>query len=219
MLVAGSLGMVASTLPVQWLLPVLGGAACSGRSRRCWPWRCWQSGCWCRPMRHRRWRAPVNPAACGDLAAPVQAFAPLAFFHHGGMLAADLMGRPLAGAGCAAGRPTRRSRAVRHQRVDAGLAYGRLGLVVPRLYRHGWPAQPTSCAGACRSASACSWLACCWASVRRRRCGAVLRELLSGVAHRPAVGRPYPRQAGRALSAYNLLIFTASSLLQWGSAR
>ena len=35
MLMSGSLGMLASTLPVQWLLPLVGWRRCSG------PWRCW----------------------------------------------------------------------------------------------------------------------------------------------------------------------------------
>ena len=197
MLVAGSLGMVASTLPVQWLLPVLGWRGLFWRSRRCWPWRCWQIRLLVPTDAPARRGAPGEPGGYAAIWPPLVFRRRAAgFFHYGGMLAVQTLWAGPGWCGCAAGR----------RRAAAGLFAINVSMLLafsPGAYRcractamagrrSGW------CAGACRSARrARGWpaagRACDGAAV-----GAVLRELLGGVAH-PARGRPghAAAQAGR----------------------
>jgi MFS family permease len=97
MLMTGSLGMVASTLPVQWLVPLAGWRPLfwgSGTALLCCcPWRSLPGRCragWWRPLRRP---APLQPKPCPGGYAAVwrnpyfRRMTPIGFFSYGGMIA------------------------------------------------------------------------------------------------------------------------------------
>ena len=93
------------------------------------------------------------------------------------------------------------------------------GVVVPRLYARGWTAQRLD---RVRRAAVAWW---CWCG---RRCSGPARDAPgpgrcfaspapSSSLSQPAVGQAFPAAlAGRALSAYNLIIFAGVFAVQWG---
>lgn len=219
MLTSGSLGMVASTLPVQWLLPWLG----------------WRGLFWliaamlALAMLAIFWIVPRDepPSAPGAVSSGGYAlvwrhpaflrFAPLAFFHYGGMIAVQtLWAGPwlVRVCGWSAEAAAGGLFAIN---VCMLLAFLGWGAVVPRLYRSGWSAVglvrwgvPVSLAllvlALLLGELATAWI---WALF------CVSSTVLS--LSQPAVGQAFPAAlAGRALSAYNLVIFAGIFALQWG---
>lgn len=219
MLMSGSLGMVASTLPVQWLLPSLG----------------WRGLFWlvaallvvamlairlCVPADDRA-SAPASTGGEGYAAIvrhPVfLRYAPLAFFHYGGMVAVQtLWAGPWLVRVCG-WTPPQAAGGLFAINVSMLLAFLGWGLVVPRLYRSGWSAArlvgwgvPVSLAVLALAillgdrATAWAWALFC-----------VSCTVIS--LSQPAVGQAFPATlAGRALSAYNLVIFAGIFAIQWG---
>lgn len=219
MLMSGSLGMVASTLPVQWLLPSLG----------------WRGLFWlvaallvvamlairlCVPADDRA-RVPASTGGEGYAAIvrhPVfLRYAPLAFFHYGGMVAVQtLWAGPWLVRVCG-WTPPQAAGGLFAINVSMLLAFLGWGLVVPRLYRSGWSAArlvgwgvPVSLAVLALAivlgdrATAWAWALFC-----------VSCTVIS--LSQPAVGQAFPATlAGRALSAYNLVIFAGIFAIQWG---
>lgn len=219
MLMSGSLGMVASTLPVQWLLPSLG----------------WRGLFWlvaallvvamlairlCVPADDRA-SAPASTSGEGYVAIvrhPVfLRYAPLAFFHYGGMVAVQtLWAGPWLVRVCG-WTPQQAAGGLFAINVSMLLAFLGWGLVVPRLYRSGWSAVrlvgwgvPVSLAVLALAivlgdrATAWAWALFC-----------VSCTVIS--LSQPAVGQAFPASlAGRALSAYNLVIFAGIFAIQWG---
>jgi predicted MFS family arabinose efflux permease len=220
MLMVGSLGMVASTLPVQWLLPVLG----------------WRGLFWALAVSIAASMAAIAALAPADDAAvpaagpapepgygavwrnrTFQRFAPMGFLHYGGMIAVQsLWAGPWLVQVC--GWTAEQSAAGLFLiNTSMLLAFLGWGLAVPRLYARGLGAQALVARGAPLSIAAL--LACValgaqagaawWAAF----CVACTFVSLS----QPAVGQAFPRAlAGRALSAYNLVIFAGIFALQWG---
>ncbi len=219
MLMSGSLGMVASTLPVQWLLPTLG-----------WRGLFWGvAGMLMLSMVAIRLLVPADPPP--DIARPgegggyatiwahpvFRSLAPLAFFLYGGMIAVQtLWAGPWLVRVCGQA-PERAAAGLFAINVAMLLAFLAWGAVVPRLYRSGWPATrllrwgvPVSLALLATAlllgerATAPWWAAFCVS------CSVVSLS-------QPAVGQAVPAAlAGRALSAYNLVIFAGIFALQWG---
>ena len=219
MLTSGSLGMVASTLPVQWLLPLLG-----------WRGLFWLIAAmlaasmlaivWIVPRDAPAEAGPMEPA--GGYSAvwrdpTFRRFAPLAFFHYGGMIAIQaLWAGPwlVRVCGWSAGAAAAGLFAINLCMLLAFLGWG---AVVPRLYRAGWSAErlvrwgvPVSLAllalAIALGEGATAWI---WALF----CVSCTVMSLS----QPAVGQAFPAAlAGRALSAYNLVIFAGIFALQWG---
>lgn len=219
MLTSGSLGMVASTLPVQWLLPLIG----------------WRGIFWliaamlALALLAIAWIVPRDEPSPDAGLAPTGGyalvwrhptflrFAPLAFFQYGGMIAVQtLWAGPwlVRVCGWSAG-----SAAAGLFAINLCMLLGFLGwgAVVPRLYRAGWTAArlvrwgvPISLAllalALVLGERATAW---CWALY----CVSCTVMSLS----QPAVGQAFPAAlAGRALSAYNLVIFAGIFALQWG---
>jgi predicted MFS family arabinose efflux permease len=218
MLMSGSLGMVASTLPVQGLLPALGwrglfwliagllGVSMAAIAALVPP------------------DAPVRqPGVCTTRYAAIWKqptfvrFAPIGFFHYGGMIAIQsLWGGPWLVRVCG-WTPTAAAAGLFGINLSMLVAFLLWGMVVPRLYRSGWTAQrlvtwgaPVSLAalllaiGLGERATAWAWALFCVSS-----------SVVS--LSQPAVGQAFPaEQAGRALSAYNLVIFAGIFALQWG---
>jgi MFS family permease len=227
MLMTGSLGMLASTLPVQWLLPALG-------------WR----GLFVAVAalllaaavlialvipRDEAAKTEAVPAGAPGAAADPEGYravfshpafvrmAPMGFFAYGGMVAMQSLWigpwlTQVGGQGA-----DQAARGLFLVNLCMLLAFLCWGLVLPRLLRHGrtaegvmamaWPAGVAMLAAilwAGPAAGAASWAAWC-----------VLTSVVS--LSQPAVAQAFPAAlAGRALSAFNLVIFAGVFALQWG---
>lgn len=218
MLMSGSLGMVASTLPVQWMLPLLG----------------WRGLFWLIAALLALSMAAIVACVPADASPRASAlrtegyaaiwrqrsflrFAPLAFFHYGGMIAVQsLWAGPWLVRVCG-WAPEQAAAGLFAINLSMLVAFLAWGLLVPRLYKAGWSAQrlvawgvPVSLLfllliiGLGERATAWAWAVFCVSS-----------SVLS--LSQPAVGQASPaEQAGRALSAYNLVIFGGIFALQWG---
>lgn len=222
MLMTGSLGMLASTLPVQWLLPLLGWrglfwtlAALLGVAMAVIALAVRPDAPTPSPSTAR---APSDGGYRAIFAHPAFArLLPLGLVNYGGLVAVqslwagpwltDVAGRSPGGA-------AQGLFFINFCMLCAFLAWG---TVMPALVRRGWPAQRLMAAGVPlsllllpaivalgRDAGAPLWAAWCVAST------------FISLAQ-PAVGQAFPAaQAGRALSAYNLVIFAGVFAVQWG---
>lgn len=223
MLMTGSLGMVASTLPVQWAVPLVGwrplfwglavliGVAMVGIAL-------WVP----------RWHAATPVTGAGASPAPggyamvwrhpyFQRMAPLGFFVYGGMVAMQTLW---------AGPWMQQVAGYSALESATGLFWINLsmlctfwawGMVNPWLLRHGLGADRLILAGlplsllillaiivAGPAAGGAAWalfcVSCTFVSLSQ-----------------PAVGMAFPQAlAGRALSAFNLVIFAGVFVVQWG---
>lgn len=224
MLMTGSLGMLASTLPVQWLLPLMG-------------WRglfVAVAGLLLVALAAIAWLVPSDGAAPAHPAAPSAApatggyravfthpafvrMAPMAFFSYGGMVAMQSLwiGPWLTQVGGASAREAAQGLFIVN--FSMLLAFLSWGIVLPRwmhggrtaesIIRRAWPFGVVALAlilWAGPSAGAFSWAVWC-----------VLTSVVS--LSQPAVAQAFPASlAGRALSAFNLVIFVGVFALQWG---
>lgn len=228
MLMTGSLGMVASTLPVQWALPLVG-------------WRplfwalaaliavamaviaLWVPG-WATPT-----AGPVKPRGT-DAAGAVppgyamvwrhpyfQRLAPLGFFVYGGMVAMQTLWAGPWMQRVAGYSPLEAATGLFWINVAMLCTFWTWGMVNPWLLRHGLGADRLMTAGlplsllvllgivlAGPQAGGGAWalfcVSCTFVSLSQ-----------------PAVAMAFPQAlAGRALSAYNLVIFSGVFVVQWG---
>ena len=218
MLMTGSLGMLSSTLPVQWLLPTLG----------------WRGLFWMLAAAIALAIVLIHVVVPSDEPSPPAVrqshgyraifrhptflrLLPLGMINYGGMIAiqalwagpwlTDVAGRSAEGA--AEGLFL-----INAAMLGTFIAWG---IALPRLAVRGWTAQRLIAAGVPVSlllvaaavllgpaAGAPLWAAWCVSST-------------SLSLAQPAVGQAFPSaQAGRALSAYNLAIFVGVFLVQWG---
>ena len=219
MLMTGSLGMLASTLPVQWLLPVIG-----------WRGLFWAvAGLLAAATLSIAWIVPrdaVRSSAAPKVELGYRAIfrhpyfvrlTPLAFFVYGGLVAVQsLWAGPwltdvggLSATGAAQGLF-----AINLSMLFAFFAWG---VAMPQLARRGWqvdrlialgvPVSLLLLAGAVVAgprACAAWWAAWCVS------CTFVSLS-------QPAVAQAFPpAAAGRALSAFNLVIFLGVFCVQWG---
>jgi predicted MFS family arabinose efflux permease len=224
MLMTGSLGMVASTLPVQWLLPSVGwrglfwlvAAALLAAMALVAVWV---------PRDEPLSRAPeagqTNNVVSGYLAIARHPrfvrMAPLAFFLYGGLIAVQSLWAGPWLTRVAGWSPGDTAGGLFVINVAMLLAFFSWGVALPRLARHGISASRLMAwglpipllllaynlllgpaAGAWHWAAWC--VSCTFVSVSQ-----------------PAVGAAFaPAQAGRALSAFNLVIFSGVFCVQWG---
>lgn len=220
MLMTGSLGMVAATLPVQWLLPVLG----------------WRGLFWglaaliVLSMAALLWRVPgwSTPAAAADDAAAPVGYAQIArhpyfrqmvgigFVFYGGMLAIQTLWAGPWLVKVTGATPAGAAQGLFGINLCMLVTFWLWGLLNPRLARRGWSAERLIAWGVPLALAVLSlnvvlgpqagwpmWaLFCVFSSV--------------GALAQPAVGMALPAQAaGRALSAYNLVIFAGVFAMQW----
>ncbi len=219
MLMTGSLGMLASTLPVQWLLPVLG----------------WRGLFWALAallvvcLLAVAALAPQDPPPDGDHPAAAvryadivrhptfRCLAPLGFFLYGGLVAVQAL---WAGpwftrvCGLSAHEAAQGLFAIN---LSMLLAFMLWGALMPRLVRRGIGALALITWGVplallmlavnvALGADAGAWHWSLW-------CVACTFVTVS----HPAVGAAFAaQQAGRALSAFNLVIFAGIFSIQWG---
>jgi predicted MFS family arabinose efflux permease len=220
MLMTGSLGMLASTLPVQWLMPLLG----------------WRGLFWVvaamlvlAMLLIAAWVPRDSPAAAAAPEDPPASYgsiflhpyfvrlAPLAFVLYGGLLAVQsLWAGPWLTqvAGHSAGEAAQGLFAINLAMLCAFFAWG---VLMPRLRHRGWtvdrlialgvplPLALLALAVVLGPEAQAPWWAL-W-------CVSCTVVSLS----QPAVGQAFPTAvAGRALSAYNLVIFLGVFCVQWG---
>jgi predicted MFS family arabinose efflux permease len=220
MLMTGSFGMLASTLPVQWLMPALG----------------WRGLFWAVAAMLVLAMALIAVAVPADeAAAPAgKPFAsvgygqifrhptfirllPMGFVHYGGLIAVQSLWAGPWLTEVAGQSPRQAAQGLFAINLSMLLAFLSWGLLMPRLMRRGWTAQrlitlgvPLSLAllvaAVVLGPAAGAWLWAAW-------CVSCTFVSLG----QPAVGQAFaPAQAGRALSAYNLVIFLGVFCVQWG---
>ena len=226
MLMTGALGMLASTLPVQWLLPVIG-------------WRWMFAGlallivlsmglmAWQVP----KWRLAEtvleveSSERTGILASYRQVWghpyfrslAPIGFFNYGGMIAMQTLWAGPWMVKVAGYTPLEAATGLFWINVCMLITFWLWGLLTPSLTKRGYSANKLITYGvplnfcvqlyivlAGADAGALHWALFCISS--------------SFVAlAQPAVGMAFPAAlAGRALSAYNLVLFLGVFVVQWG---
>lgn len=223
MLMTGSLGMLASTLPVQWLMPVTG-------------WRplfwilavmilaCMAAIAWVVPT----WKfgsaaAPPAPGQAETGYAPVwrsrffRKMTPMGFFNYGGLVAVQTLWAGPWMVKVAGYTPLQAATGLFYINATMLATFWSWGMVNPWLARHGWhatrliswgtPVSLVVLAANIAGGSSTGWLG--WALF-------CMGCSVMGLAQ-PAVGMAFkPSLAGRAMSGYNLMIFAGVFVVQWG---
>jgi MFS family permease len=222
MLMTGSLGMVASTLPVQWLLPVYGWrplfwflALSIGVSIFILAWRL---PAWTRTPQVNE--ADVAQDTGYSTIWPhlyLRRHIPMGFFSYGGLIAVQTLW---------AGPWMVQVSGTTAEQAAAGLfginvcmliTFWLWGVLNPLLTRRGWnadrliacgmPFSLTLLAIICIAGHAVTW----WVFALFCICSSFMSLA------QPAIGMAFPQAlAGRALSAYNLVIFSGVFAVQWG---
>jgi len=219
MLMTASLGMLASTLPVQWLMPLTG----------------WRPLFWIlallilASMAGIAWLVPqweLAPTPCtaqdGSYAQVwrnryFQKLSPLAFFNYGGLVAVQTLWAGPWMIRVAGYTPLESATGLFCINATMLVTFWGWGMVNPWLARHGWHATRLITWGVpfsivvlvCNIAGGAStgWVG--WALF----CVSCSAMSLA----QPAVGMAFHASlAGRALSAYNLVIFAGVFVVQWG---
>ncbi len=220
MLMAGSLGMVASTLPVQWLLPLIG-----------WRGLFWAIGAFIGLSmlgifllvpRDTPEAVAVAPSGVGGYTEvwvhpTFVRFAPMGFFHYGGLIAVQsLWAGPWLVQVCG-WTPAHAAQGMFAINVAMLLSFMAWGVAVPRLHAIGWSAQRVI-AGAAPLSLAALMLAVLLGPKATTWVWVLFCAGSSVVAlSQPAVGQAFRAElAGRALSAYNLVVFLGIFVVQWG---
>jgi MFS family permease len=220
MLMTGSLGMVASTLPVQWLLPQTGW-------RMIFVLLAMLVGI---AMLVLAWRLPQAPA---KLSMPSESIIAsyrviwqhpyvkrhfwLGFFSYGGLMAMQTLWAGPWLVQVSGQTPAQAAAGLFWLNVCMLLTFWSWGVLNPYFTRRGWDADRLLSFGMpcallmtaviCLAGSAVSWWF--WALF-------CMGSSFMSVAL-PAVGMAFPKElAGRALSFYNLVIFAGVFVVQWG---
>ena len=233
MLMTGALGMVASTLPVQWLLPITG-------------WRglfLILGALLALAMVLIAWQVPGEPApALTDapgvpapaVAAPAvvpgygavwrdpyfRSLAPFGFVGYGGMVAIQTLWAAPWLVNVAGFTPVAASTAMFWLNVSMMVAFLVWGWVNPWLARKGWRAEQLMAWGLPVHIGLLLLMATAGSSVGEFSGLVWTLFCVSGTVGtlaQPAIGMAFPPAlAGRALSAFNLLIFSGVFAVQWG---
>ena len=219
MLMIGSLGMLASTLPVQWLLPLVG----------------WRALFWVLAglvVVAMAVIALVVPLWTKDAAEKTdtpdgyaevwknryfQKMSPLAFFNYGGLVAVQTLWAGPWMVKVAGYTPLEAAAGLFYLNAVMLLTFWGWGLVNPRLARAGWHTDRLITCGV--PVSLIALAANIWGGASTGWLGWTIFCMTSTVISlsQPAVGMAFkPALAGRALSAFNLVIFSGVFIVQWG---
>jgi len=226
MLMTGALGMVASTLPVQWLLPVVG-------------WRglfLLLGALFAVAMALIAWQVPGQPALApettpqaGDETPAVtpcvwrdpyfRSLAPFGFVGYGGMVAIQTLWAAPWLVKVAGFTPMAASTSMFWLNVSMMLAFLGWGAINPWLTRKGLRAEQLMARGL--PVNLALLLVMVAGGARIGEYSGVVWTLFCvsatvGTLAQPAIGMAFPPAlAGRALSAFNLLIFSGVFAVQW----
>lgn len=223
MLMTGSLGMLASTLPVQWLMPltgwrplfwILAALIVLSMAAIAWVVPSWKVA-----------SAVVPPHVSQQQASYAQVWrsryfqkmSPVAFFHYGGVIAMQTLWAGPWMVRVAGYTPLQAATGLFWINACMLVTFWAWGLVNPWLAQHGWsanrlitwgvPVSLTVLAVNIAAGPATGWAG--WALF-------CMSSSVLGLAQ-PAVGMAFPQVlAGRALTAYNLVIFAGVFVMQWG---
>lgn len=223
MLMTGSLGMVAATLPVQWLMPLMGWRglfwalaalivlAMAGIAAAVPPWR-----------------QAAAPLSSADRATPAgygliwrhpyfRQMLPIGFVNYGGMVAVQTLWAGPWMVKVAGYTPAQAAAGLFGINLSMLCAFWLWGIVNPRLVQRGWSAERLIAWGLPLSL-------CVLAAIVLLGSGAgwplwalfCVSSTFVALAQ-PSVALALPAEAaGRALSAYNLAIFAGVFAAQWG---
>ncbi len=220
MLMTGSLGMVASTLPVQWLLPQIG-------------WRMIFVGLgglvllamlvlWLRLP-----AATQKPSSANE--SLWQSYAPIwqhpyfrrhlwmGFFSYGGLMAIQTLWAGPWLVQVSGVSPGQAAQGLFWLNVCMLGTFWTWGVVSPWLNARGWSADMMLARGVPLSLAAIALI--CWAGSAVQWWHWALYCMASSFMSlaQPATALAFPKEiAGRALSAYNLVIFSGTFVVQWG---
>ena len=229
MLMTGSLGMVASTLPVQWALPLMG-----------WRPLFWAlAGLIALAMLLIAWRVPAWRAALPALSVPggdavadaappagyrmvwrhpyFQRLAPLAFCVYGGMVAVQTLWAGPWMQQVAGYTPLQAATGLFWINVSMLCTFWSWGMLSPWLLRRGWDANRLMLWGL-----PLSLLVLLCTVLAGPRAGGAAWALFCMTSSFVSLSQPalalafVPALAGRALSAFNLVIFAGVFVVQWG---
>lgn len=222
MLMTGSLGMLASTLPVQWLMPltgwrplfwILAGLILLSMLAIAWVVPSWRGSAPAAAV------APAQQASYNQVwrSRYFQKMAPLAFFNYGGVIAIQTLWAGPWMIRVAGYTPLEAATGLFWINAAMLFTFWGWGLVNPWLSQHGWsanrlltwgvPVSMTVLAANIMAGPATGWVG--WALF-------CMTASVMGLAQ-PAVGMAFPQAlAGRALSGYNLVIFAGVFVMQWG---
>lgn len=223
MLMSGSLGMVASTLPVQWLMPLVG-------------WRAvflglaamlvlamlliyWQVPAW---TTHPKITTQANPSGYAEVWAHpyFRKMAPIGFFTYGGLVAMQTLWVVPWMTRVAGYTPIEAATGLFWLNMGMLVSFWLWGLLSPWLVKRGLNAERLITAGI-----PLSFIALAVVIIAGNHLGqwTALALTLYCIActfvslAQPAVGMAFPSAlAGRALSGYNLVIFSGVFTIQWG---
>jgi MFS family permease len=232
MLMTGSLGMLASTLPVQWLMPltgwrplfwILAAMILGSMAVIVWVVPQWKQeaapvgipG----PAQDEKVGAARMEASYNEIWSNrfFQKMAPLAFFNYGGLVAVQTLWAGPWMVKVAGYSALQSATGLFYINACMLVTFWSWGLLNPYFSRRGWPATRLMAWGVPLSLLAlgvnialgalCGWLG--WALF-------CVGSSVMGLAQ-PAVGMAFRASlAGRALSGYNLVIFSGVFVVQWG---
>jgi MFS family permease len=225
MLMTGSMGMVASTLPVQWLMPLVG-------------WRPLFSGLAFMVLMSMvliAWQVPTWQTLAPDSDAPhkkagnyaevwrhpyLRRLIPLGFFSYGGLLAIQTLWAIPWMIRIGAYTPVQATTGLFWINVAMLCTFWSWGMVAPWLARRGLNAEYLMTRGVPVSLAVLAVLIVAGNQLAGGT-GAVLAVYCMSASvvslAQPAVGMAFPPAlAGRALSAFNLVIFSGVFVVQWG---
>lgn len=226
MLMTGSLGMVAATLPVQWLMPVVG-------------WRplflglalmlllamgliAWQVPKWEVALPRSEGEQQRSGSSYADVWKHpyFRKMAPIGFFSYGGLVAIQTLWAAPWMIKVAGYTPAQATTGLFWINVAMLCTFWTWGLVNPWLAQRGWTAERLIARGVPLSFTLLAGITIAGGGLAAWT-GALLALFCMSCSVVPlaqsAIGMAFaPAQAGRALSAYNLVLFSGVFVVQWG---
>lgn len=221
MLMTGSLGMVAATLPVQWLLPVIG-----------WRGLFWglaalillamlvlalQVPAWSQHP-HPHGQGAVPAVSYGTIARHpyFRQMLPIGFINYGGMVAIQTLWAGPWLVKVAGYTPAQAAQGLFGINVCMLLTFWLWGVINPTLARRGWTAERLIARGMPLPMALLALIVALGPQAGWPLWAAFCVCSSFGALAQPAVGMALPSQAaGRSLSAFNLVIFAGVFCIQW----
>ena len=225
MLMVGSLGMVASTLPVQWLIPLTGWRpiflALGGLMVLAMGLIAWQVPPW---KKAAETMTPLDPAEAGYSliwkAPQFRMLVPIGFFNYGGLVAMQTLWAAPWMVKVAGYTPAQAAMGLFWINVAMLLTFLAWGSANPWLARKGYTIQRLITYGTPLSFAMLAIILIAGPAITTGTTVLWLLYFVSGTVGaqaQPAVGMAFKAElAGRALSAFNLVIFLGVFAVQWG---